>query len=132
MSEAIQRHVGPIASWLVFSGVTIGVVGASVMKHADSVGELVRALDSRVEISKLAVVAPAEWGLGLLIVGLVVALCGLVLAARRPNLSTSRPRLRAHGLGGSAEANRVPVGAVAGADVSGRCIPSRSRDDLRA
>jgi hypothetical protein len=63
MGEAIQRHVGPISNWLVFSGVTLGVVGASVMKHTESVGELVRALDSWVEISKLAVVAPAEWGL---------------------------------------------------------------------
>jgi hypothetical protein len=85
MSEAMQRRRGPTPAWLVFSGVTIGIVGASVTKHAESVGELVGALDSWADTSNLAAVAPGEWGLGLLIVGVVMALSGLVVAARRPN-----------------------------------------------
>jgi hypothetical protein len=78
MSEAMQRRRGPMSAWLVFSGVTIGIVGASVTKHAESVGELVGALDSWVDTSNLAAVAPGEWGLGLLIVGAVMALSGLL------------------------------------------------------
>jgi hypothetical protein len=47
MSEALQRHIGPMPTWLMFSGATIGIVGASVTKHAESVGAFVVALDSR-------------------------------------------------------------------------------------
>ena len=39
MSEAMQRQWGQMPAWLVFSGVAIGVVGASVNKHCESVGE---------------------------------------------------------------------------------------------
>jgi hypothetical protein len=91
MSEALQRHIGPMPTWLVFSGATIGIVGASVTKHAESVGEFVVALDSRADTSNLAAAAPGRWGLGLLIVGAVVALSGLVVAARvvEPATATS-------------------------------------------
>jgi hypothetical protein len=91
MSEAMQRHMAPMPARLVFSGATIGIVGASVAKHAESVGELIVAVDGRADPSNLAVVAPGEWGLGLLIVGAVVALSGLVVAARRPNLKITEP-----------------------------------------
>jgi hypothetical protein len=47
MSEAMQRRTGQTPAWLVFLGVAIGVVGASVKKHAESVGELVAALATR-------------------------------------------------------------------------------------
>jgi hypothetical protein len=91
MSEAMQRHMAPMPARLVFSGATIGIVGASVAKHAESVGELIVAVDGRADPSNLAAVAPGEWGLGLLIVGAVVALSGLVVAARRPNLNITEP-----------------------------------------
>ena len=91
MSEVLQRHIGPMPTWLMFSGATIGIVGASVTKHAESVGEFVVALDSRADTSNLAAAAPGRWGLGLLIVGAVVALSGLVVAARviEPATATS-------------------------------------------
>ncbi len=91
MSEALQRHIGPMPTWLMFSGATIGIVGASVTKHAESVGEFVVALDIRADTSNLAAAAPGRWGLGLLIVGAVVALSGLVVAARviEPATATS-------------------------------------------
>jgi hypothetical protein len=57
MSEAIQRQTGQTAAWLLFSGVAIGVVGASVKKHAESVGELVAALATRTYSSDVAVAA---------------------------------------------------------------------------
>jgi hypothetical protein len=53
MSEALQRHIGPMPTWLMFSGTTIGIVGASVTKHAESVGEFVVALDIRADTSNL-------------------------------------------------------------------------------
>ena len=87
MSEAMQRPMAPMPAWLVFSGAAIGIVGASVTKHAENVGELILALDSRADPSNLAAVTPGEWGVGLLIVGAVVALSGLVVAARRANLN---------------------------------------------
>jgi hypothetical protein len=77
-------------AWLVFSGVTIGIVGASVTKHAESVGELVGALDSWADTSDLAAVAPAEWAWSAYR-RVVKALSGLVTAARRPNLSVIEP-----------------------------------------
>jgi hypothetical protein len=91
MSEAMQRHIDPMPAWLMFSGATIGIVGASVTKHAETIGKLVGAVDNWADASDLATVAPGEWGLGLLIVGVVVALSGLVVAARRPNLSVIEP-----------------------------------------
>jgi hypothetical protein len=91
MSEALRRHIGLMPTWLMFSGATIGVVGASVTKHAESVSELLVALDSRSDTSNLAAAPLDEWGLGLLIVGAVVALSGLVVAARQPNLSVIEP-----------------------------------------
>lgn len=42
MSEAMRLQAGRTPAWLLFSGVAIGVVGASVHKHAETVGELVR------------------------------------------------------------------------------------------
>ena len=65
MSEAMQRHMAPMPAWLVFSGATIGIVGASVAKHAENVGELILALDSRADPSNLAAVA-RRMGLGCL------------------------------------------------------------------
>ena len=80
MSEAMQRQWGQMPAWLVFSGVAIGVVGASVNKHSESVGELVVALGSRTESVAMAV-ALGHLGLVLLVVGAVVVLAGLVVIA---------------------------------------------------
>jgi hypothetical protein len=49
MSEAMQRQGGHTPAWLLFSGLAIGVPGASVNKHAETVGELVVALRGRTE-----------------------------------------------------------------------------------
>ena len=82
MSEAMQRQTGQTPAWLLLSGVAIGVVGASVNKHAESVGELVVALRGRTENSDVAVaVELGQWGLLLLVVGTVVVLAGLVVIA---------------------------------------------------
>lgn len=82
MSEAMQRQTGHTPPWLLFSGLAIGVVGASVSKHAESVGELVVALRGRTENSDATpAIAPGQWGLLLLVVGAVVALAGLVVIA---------------------------------------------------
>ena len=82
MSEALQRQWGQMPAWLVFSGVAIGVVGASVNKHSESVGELVVALGSRTDSSDVAMaVALGHLGLVLLVVGAVVVLAGLVVIA---------------------------------------------------
>ena len=82
MSEAMQRQTGQTPAWLLFSGVAIGAVGASVNKHAESVGELVVALRGRTENSDAAVaVALGQLGLLLLVVGAVVVLAGLVVIA---------------------------------------------------
>ena len=63
MSEAVQRQMGHTPVWLLFSGLAIGVVGASVNKHAESVGELVVAPRGRTENSGAAVaVALGQWG----------------------------------------------------------------------
>jgi hypothetical protein len=68
--------------WLVFSGVAIGVVGASVKKHAASVGELVVALGGRTSTLDVAIaVAPGYLGLVLLVAGAVVVLAGLAVIA---------------------------------------------------
>lgn len=82
MSEAMQRRRGQMPAWLVFSGVAIGVVGASVKKHAESVGELVGPLGSRTNISDVAVaVALGHWGLVVLLAGAAVVLAGLAVIA---------------------------------------------------
>jgi hypothetical protein len=82
MSGAMQRQRGQMPAWLVVSGVAIGVVGASVNKHAESVGELVVALSSRMGSSDVAMpVALGHWGLLLLVVGAAAVLAGLVLIA---------------------------------------------------
>jgi hypothetical protein len=68
--------------WLVFSGVAIGVVGASVKKHAASVGELLVALSGRMSTLDIAIaVALGYWGLVLLVAGAVVVLAGLAVIA---------------------------------------------------
>ena len=82
MREAVQRQTGQTPAWLLFSGVAFGVVGASVNKHGESVGELVMALRGRTENSDAAVaVALGQWGLLLLVVGAVVVVAGLVVIA---------------------------------------------------
>ena len=68
MSKAMQRPMGQMPAWLVFSGAAIGVVGASVKKHAESVGELGVALSGRTENSDAA-------GLSAWPMGLAVACC---------------------------------------------------------
>ena len=82
MSEAMRWQAGQTPAWLLFSGVAFGVVGASVNKHAESVGELVVALRGRTENSDAPVaVALGQWGLLLLVVAAVVVLAGLVVIA---------------------------------------------------
>jgi hypothetical protein len=41
MSAAMHRQKGQMSGWLMFSGMAIGVVGASVRKHAEGVAESV-------------------------------------------------------------------------------------------
>jgi hypothetical protein len=82
MGEAVRLQTGRTPAWLLFSGVAIGVVGASVKKHAESVGELVVALSDRTKNSDVAmVIAVDQWGLLLLVVGAVVVLAGPVVIA---------------------------------------------------
>jgi hypothetical protein len=90
MSEAMQRQTGQTPAWLLFSGVAIGVVGASVKKHAESVSELVAALATRTYSSDVAAAATVQGGLALLVAGAVVALAGLVVIA----LADQRKRRR--------------------------------------
>jgi hypothetical protein len=85
MSQTLQRPTNQIPAWLVFTGVVIGIVGATVTKHAENVGELVGAFGGRTATSASATTSPADWGLGLLVVGASVLLAGLiVIAVRRP------------------------------------------------
>ena len=87
MSEAMRLQTGRAPAWLLFSGVAIGVVGASVKKHAESVSELVVALSGPTENSDVAIaVALDQSGLLLLVVGPVALLAGpvvIALAGRR-------------------------------------------------
>jgi hypothetical protein len=86
MSQTLQRPTNQIPAWLVFSGVVIGIVGATVTKHAENVGEFVAGLGIRTATSYPVMTSPADWGLGLLIVGAIVLLAGLVvIAVRRPS-----------------------------------------------
>ena len=78
MSQAMRRQSGQMPAWLVFSGVSMGVVGASVSKRAEEVGELVVALGSRTDSSDVAL---GHLGLVLVVVGAVVVLAGLVVIA---------------------------------------------------
>jgi hypothetical protein len=85
MRQAVQRHPSQMPAWLVFSGVLLGISGASLKKHADRVGDIVEALGSQAATSNLTAAAPGALGLGLLIAGALLALAGLVaIAARRP------------------------------------------------
>ncbi len=85
MSQTPQRPTNQIPAWLVFSGVVIGIVGATVTKHAEDVGKFLGALARRTATSDPGTASPADWGLGLLIVGVIVLLAGfVVIAARRP------------------------------------------------
>jgi hypothetical protein len=82
MSQTVPRQTNQVPAWLIFSGVVIGIVGAIVKKHAENIAELVGALGSR---AATAAAATAHWGMGLLIVGVVVVLAALiVIATRRP------------------------------------------------
>ena len=82
MSEVLQRQAGHTSAWLLCSGAAIGVVGASVHKHAETVGELLVALRGRTENSDAtAAGAFGQGGLLLLVVGAVVVLAGLVVIA---------------------------------------------------
>jgi hypothetical protein len=85
MSQTLQRQTDQMSVWLLFLGVVIGIVGAIVRKHAENVAEFLRVLGSRAVTSDPMTASPADWGLGLLIVGAVVTLAGLVvIAGRRP------------------------------------------------
>ena len=82
MSRAMQRPMGQMPARLVFFGVALGVVGTSLRKHAEDVGELVVALGSRTDSSDVAMaIALGHWGVVLLVVGAVVVLAGLVMIA---------------------------------------------------
>jgi hypothetical protein len=82
MSQVVQRDTNHLPDWLVFSGVAVGVIGASARKHAESVVELVAALSGRIDSSDVAVaIALGLWGLVLLVAGAVVVLAGLVVIA---------------------------------------------------
>ena len=86
MSQTMQRQTNQTPVWLFFCGAVIGVVGAIVKNHAESVGEFIMALSIRAGASDVAAwLVPSDWGLGLLCTGAVVVLAGLIaIAARRP------------------------------------------------
>jgi len=86
MSQTVQRQTNQIPAWLVFSSVVIGIVGAIMKDHAESVGELILALGRWAGTAEVATaIARGDWGLVLLVAGAIVALAGLVaVAARRP------------------------------------------------
>jgi hypothetical protein len=86
MSQTMQRQTNQVPAWLVFGGGVIGIVGAIVTKHAESVGEFIPSMSIRAGASDAAAaVVASDWGLGLLCAGAVVALAGLVaIATRRP------------------------------------------------
>ena len=81
MSQTVQRQTNEMSVWLLFSGFVIGIVGAIVRKHAENVGEFLGVLGSRAVTSSPMTAAPADWGMGLLIVGAVVTLAGLIVIA---------------------------------------------------
>lgn len=110
MSKGMQRPMRQMPAWLVFSGVAVGVVGASVKKHAESVGELVVSLRSRTDNSDLAAaVALGHWGLVLLVAGTVVVLAGLVVIALADRRCRAMdPRRRSVARRGLMPANSMP------------------------
>jgi hypothetical protein len=85
MSQTVQRQTNEMSVWLLFSGVVIGIVGAIVRKHAENVGEFLAALGSRAVTSNPMTTAPADWGLGLLILGAVVTLAWLIPGIAAPS-----------------------------------------------
>ena len=122
MSEAMQRQMGQTPAWLLFSGVAIGVVGASVKKHADSVGELVVALATRTYSSDVvAAAALGQVGLALVIAGSVVALAGLLVITladqRKQQRCATEPRrsVARHDLTSDASLPSEPSQRVGGA-----------------
>ena len=62
MSQVVQRETNQLPDWLVFSGVAVGVIGASAKKHPESVGELVAALGGRIDASYVAVTLRLDFG----------------------------------------------------------------------
>jgi hypothetical protein len=86
MSQTMQRQTNQMPVWLVFCGGVIGIVGAIIKNHAESVGEFILALPSTAGASDVAAALVAsDWGLGLLCTGALVVLIGLIaIAARRP------------------------------------------------
>jgi hypothetical protein len=82
MSEVMQRETRQTPAWLLFAGVAIGVVGASLNKHAESVGELAVVLRGRTENPVASVaVGLGQWSMLLLLVGAVVVLAGVIAIA---------------------------------------------------
>ena len=113
MSEAMRLQASRAPDWLLFSGVAIGVVGASVKKHAKGISELVVALSGRTENSDVAVaVALDEWGLLLLVVGAIVVLAGPVVIAltgrRMRGRSAMDPRRCSVACGGATSVPSLP------------------------
>ena len=125
MSKAIRRQAGHMPALLLFSGLAIGVVGASINKHAETVREHVVALSGRIENSDVALAIPlARWGLLLLVVGAGGVLAGLVVIAlagqhRQRRRAMDRRCLVASGCGNSAPSLRSkPSQRVGGARAS--------------
>jgi hypothetical protein len=81
MSQVVQRATNQLPDWLVFSGVAVGVIGASAKRHAESVGEFVVALSGRMGASDVVAIALGFWGSVLLVAGAVAVLAGLVVIA---------------------------------------------------
>jgi hypothetical protein len=71
MSQVLQRATNQLPNWLVFSGVAVGVIGASAKKHAESVGEVVVALSGRMGASDVVAIALGFWGSVLLVLVLL-------------------------------------------------------------
>ena len=92
MGETMQRRTHQVPARLMSSGAAIAIVGASVKKHAESVGEFVVALGSIASTSHAAAVALGEWGLGLLVLGAVVALAGIVDCSHPGRHDAAAPR----------------------------------------
>ena len=92
MGEAMRRQTGRMPAWLLFSGVAIGVVGASVNKHAERAAEILVALRGRTENSDATVAgALDQWSLLLVVVGAVAVLIGLVMIALAGRHKRRRP-----------------------------------------
>jgi hypothetical protein len=115
MSAAMHRQKGQMPAWLMFSGMAIGVVGASIRKHAESVGEFVVFLGSRTDNSDLAAaVALGRWGLVLLVAGAVVVLAGLVVIPLTERRRAMDPRRRLVARRGLTSASPCPQSRASG------------------